>query len=260
MTQTLTQTSAVQAPDTAVRDRLAFRIWRWCAWSGAVYATVGLIFWGIVAGYLPAPHESLRGEEIKRFFLEDQTRIRVGMVGYIAVAAFYLPWSVVIAKVMERIEGPHGVLNRIEFFGGIATTFVTLFSGVAWLAASFRTAERSAGEIQLLSDVGWFVFDCTFMVTSLQLVALGVAILLDRRAVPYLPSWMAWLCFLTAASFLPLVAMPFFTTGPLAWHGLVNYWVALGLFFLVVYAMTFLLLGAIKRIESEERDRSAVPN
>jgi hypothetical protein len=79
-----------------------------------------------------------------------------------------------------------------------------------------------------------------------------VVILLDKRPRPYLPAWMAWLCFLTAASFLPLVAMPFFTTGPLAWHGLINYWVALGLFFAVVYGMTWCLLRAIRRIEEEE--------
>lgn len=236
------------------QDRFAFKIWRLSAWSGVLYATAGLVFWAIIAGYLPPPHESLHGAGIKDFFDENQTRIRVGMVGYIAIAVFYLPWSVVIAQVMRRIEGRYGVLNRLEFFGGIATTFVTLFSGVMWLAASFRTAERSAGEIQLLSDVGWFIFDCTFMVTSLQFVALGLVIAMDKRPTPYLPNWLAWLCFLTAASFVPLVAMPFFTSGPLAWHGLINFWVALGLFFAVVYSMSYYLLGAIRRIEHEELD------
>lgn len=249
MTQTLDQ--PVDVPNLH-RDRFAFRVWRLCAWSGVLYATAGLIFWALIAGFLPAPHESLSGAGIKNFFLDHQTRIRVGMVGYIAIAAFYLPWSVVVARVMRRIEGRYGVLHRIEYFGGIATTFVTLFSGVAWLAASFRTADRSPGEIQLLSDVGWFVFDCTFMVTSLQFVALGAAILLDRRPAPYLPHWLAWLAFLTAASFVPLVAMPFLTTGPFAWNGLVNYWVALGLFFALIYSLTWYLLGAIRRIEVEE--------
>ncbi|MFL6062858.1 MAG: hypothetical protein ACJ72E_16640 [Marmoricola sp.] len=248
MTATLTPSSTA----TAARDRTAFKVWRMCAWSGALYATVGLVFWAIIAGYMPAPHESLHGQGIKDFFGDHETRIRVGMVGYIAIAAFYLPWSVVIARIMQRIEGPYGVLNRIEFFGGIATTFVTLFSGVMWLTASFRTPMRTAGEVQLLSDVGWFIFDCTFMVTSLQYVALGTAILMDKQEKPYLPPWLAWLSFLTAASFLPLVAMPFFTSGPLAWHGLLNYWVALGLFFVLIYSLTYFLLGAIRRIEAEE--------
>ena len=251
MTATLVPSTAGTTDDER-RDRFAFRVWRWCAFSGAFYATAGLIFWAVIAGYLPAPHESLRGQAIKDFFLQDQTRIRVGMVGYITIAVFYLPWSVLVARVMKRIEGPYGFLNRLEFFGGIATTFVTLFSGVMWLTASFRTADRSPGEIQLLSDVGWFIFDCTFMVTSLQFVALGAVILMDKRPKPYFPAWTAWLCFLCAASFVPLVAMPFFTTGPLAWHGLVNYWVALGLFFAVIYGLTGYLYAAVRRIEIEE--------
>jgi hypothetical protein len=249
-----TMIEAGSASDTEERDRFAFRMWRLSAYSGVVYATLGLIFWALVARYLPAPHESLQGEPIKQFFLEDQTRIRVGMVGYITIAVLYMPFSVVIARVMRRIEGPYGVLHRLEYFGGVATTFVTLFSGVFWLAASFRTADRSASDIQLLSDVGWFVFDCTFMVTAMQFTALGIVILRDRRPVPYLPPWLAWLCFVTAASFTPLVAMPFFTTGPLAWHGLLNYWVALSLFFAVIYGMTYFLVKAVRRIEAEELD------
>jgi hypothetical protein len=51
-----------------------------------------------------------------------------------------------------------------------------------------------------------------------------------------------------------LVAMPFFTTGPLAWHGLLNYWVALSLFFAVIYGMTYFLVKAVRRIEAEELD------
>lgn len=250
--------TAPTAVDTERRDRFAFKVWRLSAFSGAFYATAGLIFWALIAGYLPAPSEALRGQEIKDFFLQDQTRIRVGMVGYITIAVFYLVWSTVVARVMQRIEGPYGFLHRLEFFGGIATTFVTLFSGVMWLAASFRTAERTAGEIQLLSDVGWFIFDCTFMVTALQFVALGVVILADKQPRPYLPHWTAWLCFLAAASFLPLVAMPFFTTGPLAWHGLINYWIALSLFFNVIYALTWYLYLAVRRIEAEELDGGVI--
>ena len=249
----MTETAALPGPFAVqTPERFAFTVWRLCAAAGAVYATAGLVFWAVVAGFLPAPQESLDAKGITAFFLEHETRIRVGMVGYIAIAVFYVPWSVLIARVMERIEGPNGLLNRLEFFGGIATTFVTLFSGVMWLAASFRTGERSVQDIQLLSDVGWFIFDMTFMVTSLQLVAMGTVILIDRRERPYFPKWLAWLCYFTAASFLPLVAMPFLKDGPFAWTGLLNYWVALGAFFVWLYVTTFLLFGVIRRIEDEE--------
>jgi len=34
------------------------------------------------------------------------------------MAAFYMSWSVAIARVMERIEGPGGVLSKLEMMGG----------------------------------------------------------------------------------------------------------------------------------------------
>ncbi|MFL6109358.1 MAG: hypothetical protein ACJ716_11005 [Marmoricola sp.] len=255
MTMTIDTASEVAdltETETAQRDRTAFTIWRIFAWSGAVYATLGLIFWAGIAGFLPAPHESLNADGIKDFFLTNETRIRVGMVGYLFIASLYLPWSVVIARIVTRIEGPYGLLGRVEFFGGIATVFTTLFSGVMWLAASFRTADRSSQDIQLLSDVGWFIFDMTFVVTLVQMVALGTAILIDRRSVPYFPKWLGWFCYLMAFTFVPLVVMPFLQTGPFAWHGLFNYWIALGAFFAFIYTMTFYVHQAVKRVEIEE--------
>jgi hypothetical protein len=247
-----TTSDRLSAAEIADRDRTAFTVWRLCAASGALYATVGLVFWAIIAGFVPAPHESLHADGIKDFFLAHQTRIRVGMVGYVAIGAFYLPWSVVIARIMARIEGPHGLLHRIEFFGGIATVFATMFSGVMWLTASFRTPERSAQDIQLVTDIGWFIFDMTFMVTLLQMCAFGSVILLDKRRTPYFPKWLGWFCYLLAFTFVPLLAMPFTRTGPFAWDGLFNYWVALGAFFVFIYTLTYYLFGAVKRIENEE--------
>ena len=252
MTTELTIAEGLSDTDRERRDRFAFTIWRLSAWSGAVYATLGLIFWAGIAGFLPAPHESLNANEIKDFFLADETRIRVGMVGYMFIATLYLPWSVVIARLMQRMEGPYGLLSRIEFFGGIATVFTTLFSGVMWLTASFRTADRSPQDIQLLSDLGWFIFDMTFVVTLFQMVALGTAIVSDRRTNPYFPKWLGWFCFLLAFTFVPLVVMPFLQTGPFAWHGLFNYWVALGAFFVFIYTMTWYVHVAVKRVELEE--------
>jgi hypothetical protein len=235
--------------DSLARDRTAFTIWRICAWSAAVYATVGLICWAGIAGFLPAPHESLNAAAIKDFFLTNQTRIRVG---YLFIASLYLPWSALIARLMKRIEGPYGLLHRIEYFGGIATVFTTLFSGVMWLTASFRTGERSPQDIQLLSDAGWFIFDMTFVVTLVQMVALGTAILIDRHATPYFPKWLGWFCYLMAFTFVPLVVMPFLKTGPFAWDGLFNYYIALGAFFVFIYTMSYYVYRAVVRVEAEE--------
>jgi hypothetical protein len=230
---------------------MTYRIWRGALWCGIVFMVVGLVSWAIVAKFLPAPHESWTADQTKQFFLDDQHRIRAGLIGYIFIGPLYVPFSLVFARIIRRIEGRDGILSQIEFFGGIGTALVTQLSGALWLTASFRTGSRSASEIQLLSDVGWFLFDMTFAVTLVQYCAIGVAVLLDKRDEPLLPRWFGWLSFAVAATFLPLLVMPFMVHGPFAWGGLFNYYVALGAFFVWILLAFVYGRRAVTRLERE---------
>jgi len=102
--------------------------------------------------------------------------------------ALYTVWSAAIARMIERIEGRRGLLAQIEFGGGVATTLVAALAGVMWFAAAFRAPERDPKDIQLLMDLGWLTFNTTFSVTAIQMLAIGAAVLLDRRADPLLPN------------------------------------------------------------------------
>lgn len=104
---------------------------------------------------------------------------------------------------MAHIEGREGILHRLEFFGGMATSAITLFSGVAWMVAAYRPQERPAELIKLFSDFGWFIFDMTVMVTFIQYLSFGLCVLLDNRPQPLFPRWLGWLSFTVCATFLP---------------------------------------------------------
>jgi membrane protein implicated in regulation of membrane protease activity len=52
--------------------------------------------------------------------------------------------------------------------------------------------------------------------------------------------------------------MPFFRTGPVAWNGIVSFWVVFVEFFVFTALATFLCWHALKRLESEDlRDLAA---
>ncbi|MGQ7863984.1 hypothetical protein ACUN0G_32605 [Pseudomonas sp. 32A] len=237
--------------DTILRDTTVFRVWRLCAWAGPVYL-VGLVaFWGLLAGFLPAPPQYLNAQQISEFFLANNLKIRAGMVGTLFVAPLYYVWSLVISAVIKKIEGPDGLLAQLEFVGGIATAFVTLGFSIMWLTASVRTSLRSPQDIQLLSDIGWFIFDTTIMVTAIQMCAFGGAIFMDRRTQPLLPKWLGWATFAIAATFIAAYIMPFVEDGPFAWHGLITYWVVLSSFFAWMVLTSILLFPAIRQVEQE---------
>jgi hypothetical protein len=230
-----------------------FRLWRLCAWGGAVYLVGELVSWAVVAGFVPPPRQHWSAERVADFYRDNEVGIRLGMEGVLVFALFYVLLSFAVARVMQRVEGRDGFLWRIQLVGGIVTALITMGCAVFWLAASLRAGSRDPRDIQVLNDVGWMVFDMTVMATVFQFAAFGVVCLYsDRRPAPLLPRWLGYLSFWTALSFFSVFLMPSFMSGPFSWQGLITLYVALGLFFVWIAVVVQYTLRAITLIEREE--------
>jgi hypothetical protein len=234
--------------DVVRHDFLMLRI---CNWSSVVYILLGLTGFVVFAGFWPPPGPDLSAGEIAGYFREHRTGIGIGMVLQAMAGPFYFVWSAVISKIISRIEGPMGPLSVIELLGGLLTGLVTFVPAIAWLTAAFRADTSSDATIQTFYDFGWLFFDVTFVCSALQAVALGLAVQRDRRATSLFPAWVAWLCYLTAATYFPLALMPFFLTGPLAWNGLLSFWAVFVLFFVMTVVVTRYAFSALRMLERE---------
>jgi len=173
------------------------------------------------------------------------------MVLMVVGAPCYYTWSLAVSKIISRIEGPMGPLSTTELLGGLMTAVVTAVPAVVWQTAAFRAESRSAETVQTLYDLGWLFFDPTFVFSLLQSVALGTAILIDRREQPLFPRWVGYLAFLTAAVYVPLGLIPFVRSGPFAWHGLLNFWAVFVMFFVLIAVVTPYAFRALRRLEHE---------
>ena len=242
---------AVRPPSAMAGVPVNYVVWKAAAWFGPAFIVGLLLFWGIVAGFVPPPRQDWTADETVKFFTDNNLGIRVGMVGTAVFAGFYFVWSAVISRIIQRIEGPDGILSYIELMGGVTTTVVTFMLAVVWLTAAFRMGARSAQDVQTLYDLGWFIFNNTFIVTFLQMVAFGIAMLIDKRRTPLFPAWLAWLGFAAALSFLAVLLVPFVMDGPFAWHGLVSYWIALTAYFLWAVLACFYVLRAVDTLRLE---------
>lgn len=228
-----------------------FRMLRVATWSVVLYCGLGLVGFAVLAGFWPPPAEYLSATDIAAYFREHETAVRIGMVMMAMGAPFYFVWSASLSKIIGRIEGPMGVLSTVELLGGLLTAIVTLVPPTIWLTAALRADTRTDESIQLFYDFGWIFFDLTFMCSVLQSVALGLAILRDRRTTPLFPRWVAWLAFLVAATYFPLVFVPFFQDGPFAWHGLISFWAVFVMFFVLIAVVTPYALKALRTLEAE---------
>ena len=111
----------------------------------------------------------------------------------------------------------------------------------------------------LLNDLAWITFTAPVGTMVGQNVCLALAVSLDKRAVPVFPRWIAPFSIVTAVAIAPAVGAAVFTTGPLAWNGLISFWVRLGAFFINTVVMLFVLRRAIKQEEREDAELVRVP-
>lgn len=164
-------------------------------------------------GYTPA-------ERLAKYYAPHRAEIQAGMLGCAVVGIVYLPWASQLC-VMMRKRSP--VLANIELLGGGITAWL-----LAECPAMWAEAARVSGSNPQLADTLWHlsftIYDCTYLITTVEMVAVGLYALTDRSESPVFPRWTGWLAIGGGLSFVPLTWMPYNDSGPLAVNGAWNFW------------------------------------
>jgi hypothetical protein len=104
----------------------------------------------------------------------------------------------------------------------------------------------------LVNDLAWVPFvgmTVPFLMMPLSVAAAG---LLDVRAEPVFPRWACYYSLAASAIVMPSGLITFFRSGPLAWNGVLGWWVPVTDFFIWYVVMFFLLRSAIRREAADE--------
>ena len=149
--------------------------------------------------------------------------IAPGMIGAATFGMFYTLWSILLAKLMREENGSFGVLSMMELSGGILTGWLFAFCSAMWAACSVLVTQVPPETIKMVHTFTWFIFDCTYMITTMQMVAMGLFTILNKKQTMF-PAWAGWVAIAVGVSFVALVLMPFVTEGPFALPGLWNFW------------------------------------
>jgi hypothetical protein len=83
---------------------------------------------------------------------------------------------------------------------------------------------------------------CTIFVQGL---AITIAIFNDTSAKPVLPRWLGWFNLWAQIIYLPGILIPYFKNGPLAWNGLLAFWIPVVVFTIWLILISVMLLRAI---------------
>lgn len=235
--------------------RVSYNVLHLCNYSILILCIVGLLGFAVFGGFFPPPGAYLSAEQVGTFFRQNSVDIRIGMVLMFLSMPFYLSWTIGMSKLMQRMQNDSmNVLPQLQAISGAVAMITLLGPAVCWMTAAFRPGVRSNEEIQLLYDLGWFVFDPPFMIFAIQWGAIGFAMLTDKRERPLFPSWIAWVGFFTCATFISTTMISFMTHGPFAWQGLITFWLVFCMFFVYLFAIVPLTRTALRRLEAEDRE------
>jgi hypothetical protein len=229
-----------------------YRTWKILAWTGPVFLFAVFVLWGFVARNMPPFPPSATPDEVKAHFQEFRLPLLIALSICVTMTAFYMSFSVAVARVMERIEGPNGLLSKLEMMGGTITCAPVMVTLAIWLTAAHEVNNLPPEIMHMLYWMGWLLFDLAYFVTSMQIAACSIVFMRDKREKKLVPNAVSWWGWVTFASFFVVSAIPFVTTGPLAFNGVISFWIAFFTWFFWIPSLSYFIIKAVDRIKAED--------
>jgi hypothetical protein len=216
-----------------------------------VFVLVFFVCWGLLGHNFPPFTPDAPADEVAAWFRDHANGVRLGMVIAMTFAPAYGVWGYAIAKLLEQVIDKDNILVQLARVGAAWTTITLLVPTSFWLTAAFRPEALPDWMIQMLYDMAWLLIDLAYAVTSVQLFALGIGFLSDRRSVPLIPRWLSWYGIWVGFMFIAECIMPYFRNGAFARSGVLNFWIEFVIWMVWVPVLTFYTLRAIARVEQE---------
>lgn len=210
------------------------------------------VFFMLVAGLIPPLSPTASAQEITDFLTRNKLRVRVGVALTLLAACVAFPWLATIALRVRRVEGKWGVLSVTQIFAGVMVVPGFIFPMMVLCAAAFRPEQRDPQITQALNDVFWLMFVGIAGVLIVLALVLMTAAFVDRTEPRTFPRWFGYFNAWFALLELPPGAVVIFNDGPLAWNGLIAFWIPLVAFAAWMVATTVVLLQSIKAEETAE--------
>jgi hypothetical protein len=232
------------------------RIQKACIWAGPAMGVLFVVGFA-VAGFFPPPSPNKTAADAAAMIDEHRTAIRIGIAICLASCPLLMPFLASFTIQMKRIEGARPIMAYTQLALGALATIEFVIPYVFMLVSTYRP-DQSPDVTRALYDIGWFFFLGVVSTFVLQLVLFGVAVLIDRREKPIFPRWLGYVNVWLAIMFAPASLLVFFKTGPLAWNGLLVWWVPV-FAFLVWFLPNFVcLLRAVDADDGETSGRDAL--
>jgi len=193
-------------------------------WTLPAVAVIWISAFFLFPGFVHPMSPTMSAEEVAAFYRDETARIRYSMILFNWFGVGLIPVVILLAMQIRRMAHRTPILSYslIACAGGPPTLF--LIANMFWLLGSFRP-ERAPELTQLLNDLAWLTFTILVPYLIAQCLLLALAIYWDRQEQPVFKPWVAHFNLLIAVALAPAAFTASAFTGPLAWDGVLSFWV-----------------------------------
>lgn len=217
-----------------------------------VVALIWVSAFFLFPGFAHPMSPTMSADDVATFYRDETARIRYSMILFNWFGVGLVPIVILLAMQIRRMAHRTPVLSYclIACAGGPPTIF--LIANMFWLLGSFRP-DRAPELTQLLNDLAWLTFTLAVPYLIAQCLLLALAIFWDHQGRPVFRSWVALFNVATAIALAPAAFTALSFTGPLAWDGLLSFWVKNSAIAVWIVVMGAVLAQNIREQRAQER-------
>ena len=223
-----------------------------------------LLWWSIIFGVLfviafagllqtvPPPPATFSAAEVAAYYTEHAFQIKLGAMLASWSAGFLVPFSLVAALQLARMEKGTPVWSILTFGGGTISSIFLVIPPLLWGAAAFTTTRppEVTAMVNEIANLALVTTDQYYLFLMIPFVYVGLNATPDSN--PTFPRWYSWAT-LWLCIFIEAGAAAFmFKSGPFAWRGIFVFWIPFGGFALWIIPAYCFMFRALKR-QADER-------
>jgi hypothetical protein len=220
-------------------------------WCVPIFGAVLLIAFVAFPGFFPPMSPNLSADQVAEFYRDNAAMVRFSMITFNICGIMLLPMFMVIVVQMKRMATQSHVFAYCYLTAAVSGATLFAVADIFFLVAAFRPG-RSPELVVLLNDMAWIVLIAPVGAMVAMNLLLALAVYFDDGPNPVFPRWVGHFALATGLAIAPAVGAAIFRTGPLAWDGVISFWLRNGAFALFVLVMFFVLRGALHRQAVEE--------
>jgi hypothetical protein len=217
------------------------------AWCGPAFVLLYGISWCILGHNYPPPDPAMSATDlVNNFYLKYRGDILLGQSLSTCLGMLYLPWTCALTALMWDREKNH-ILSLLQLTGGLLTAWVLAFCPVFWLWCAEYAGTVDPTLIKMCHFLGWCTYDMTYMITTIETIAICIFAFTDKVKPVLVPKWAGVLALFSGLSFLPLTFLPYFKSGIFALNGYWSFHVAFATYALFTAIIGYYMAQSIKK-------------